>query len=108
MTLFLYRFNIIFFVLWVAWCVYRGVLCSLTSIPDILAPVNYGKSYPSLGFLLLVLPFIAPIVSFFVSGGCILIKVGSKWGNICIIVSSIVTMLFRILIKPNVLIPYWF
>ena len=107
MTLFLYRFNIIFFVLWVAWCVYRGVLCSLTSIPDILAPANYSESYPALGFLILAFPFVSPFVSILASASCLLIKAGSKWCSVFIFIFSIVTILFRILIKPNVFVPFW-
>ncbi|MCI7004479.1 MAG: hypothetical protein MR890_03565, partial [Akkermansia muciniphila] len=62
MSLFINRFNSAFFVLWVTWCGYRGVLCSLTSIPDFLAPANYSEAYPALGLLLLAFPFVAPFV----------------------------------------------
>ncbi len=106
MALLTYRFNVAFFVLWVVWCAYRGILCSQTSIPDVLAPVNYSDAYPTLGFHLLVFPFVAPIVSILVSAGCLHIKAGHKWWNAFIIVFSIVTMLFRALI--NVSLPFWF
>ena len=108
MTLFINRFNTAFLVLWVAWCAYRGVLCSLISIPDILAPANYSDSYPTLGLLLLAFPFVAPFVSILVSSSCLFIKDGSKWCSVFILVFSIVTLLFRILIKPNVFLPFWF
>ena len=108
MSLFINRFNSAFFVLWVTWCGYRGVLCSLISIPDILAPENYSESYPALGFLLLAFPFVAPFVSILVAASCLFIKAGSKWCSVFILVSSIVTILFRILIKPSVFVPFWF
>ena len=108
MSLFINRFNTAFFVLWVTWCVYRGVLCSLTAIPDVLAPANYSNSYPTLGLLLLAFPFFAPFVSILVSSGCLFIKAGSKWCSVFILVFSIVIELFRILIKPNVFLPFWF
>ena len=106
MALFFYRFNVAFFVLWVVWCAYRGILCSQTSIPDVLAPVSYSDAYPTLGFYLLVFPFVAPIASILVSAGCLHIKAGHKWWNAFIIVFSIVTILFRALI--NVSLPFWF
>ncbi len=108
MSLFINRFNSAFFVLWVTWCGYRGVLCSLTSIPDFLAPANYSEAYPALGLLLLAFPFVAPFVCILASAGCLLIKAGSRWCSVFILVFSIVTILFRILIKPNLFVPFWF
>ena len=108
MSLFINRFNSAFFVLWVTWCGYRGVLCSLTSIPDFLAPANYSEAYPALGLLLLAFPFVAPFVCILASAGCLLIKAGSRWCNVFILFFSIVIILFRILIKPNLFVPFWF
>ena len=108
MSLFVNRFNSAFFVLWVTWCGYRGVLCSLTSIPDFLAPANYSEDYPALGLLLLAFPFVAPFVCILASAGCLLIKAGSRWCSVFILVFSIATILFRILIKPNLFVPFWF
>lgn len=108
MSLFINRFNTAFFVLWVTWCVYRGVLCSLTAIPDVLAPANYSDTYPTLGLLLLAFPFVAPFVSILVSSSCLLIKADCKWCSVFIFIFSIVTILFRILIKPSVFLPFWF
>ena len=107
MSLFINRFNSVFFVLWITWCGYRGVLCSLTSIPDFLAPANYSEAYPALGLLILAFPFVAPFVSILASASCLFIKAGSKWCSVFILVFSIVTILFRILIKPNVFVPFW-
>ena len=86
MSLFINRFNSAFFVLWVTWCGYRGVLCSLTSIPDFLAPANYSVAYPALGLLLLAFPFVAPFVCILASAGCLLIKAGSRWCSVFILV----------------------
>lgn len=108
MPLLIYSFNIVFFVLWVTWCVYRGVLCSLTAIPDAFAPANYSNTHPTLGLLLLIFPFIAPIVSALVSVCCLLKRFGNKWCNMFITAFTIVTLLFRMLIKPNVFLPFWF
>ena len=108
MYLFINRFNTAFFVLWVTWCVYRGVLCSLSAIPDILAPANYSDTYPIFWGLLLAFPFVAPFVSILVSVNCLFIKAGDKWCSVFILGFSIVTLLFRILIKPNVFLPFWF
>lgn len=87
--------NTCFFVLWFVWCFYRGVLCSLTPLPDVLAPQNYSTSWPTVGFWLLVFPMVAPFVSLFVSLACLACRISKTKLLLVILVVSLVVIVYR-------------
>ena len=57
------RIHIGIFLTWVIWCFYRGVLCSLTLLPDVLAPESFSTDYVLFSFVLLAIPLLAPFVT---------------------------------------------
>ena len=106
-ALILSRLNTGFFVFWCIWCFYRGVLCSLTFVPDFLAPQNFSSSYVTFSFILLLIPMLSPCISIVGSLLCLLARAG-RWGvALFILLFSCATMAFRIGFA-EVYLPWWF
>ena len=90
------RIHIGIFLTWVIWCFYRGVLCSLTLLPDVLAPESFSTDYVLFSFVLLASPLLAPFVTVVTSMLCLLGRVG-HWGvSLFIFLFSCATIAFRI------------
>lgn len=97
--------NIVIFILWFALCLYRGVICGAFNIYDYFAPKNHIDCDPIL-ILLLIIPLISPIISIFLSV-FILINSKKSHADIYILAISLLVMIFRVFVKPNVIVWFW-